>query len=65
MIAKNIVPGLKRSFAFERLGLVDKNLVEAERKLAQEKVFSQKYAIFASDIDPEAVEMARENAKKA
>jgi 23S rRNA G2445 N2-methylase RlmL len=39
MIAKNIAPGLKRKFAFEKLGLVDPELTTEERELAKTKSF--------------------------
>ncbi|ATU05758.1 hypothetical protein BKN14_04975 [Candidatus Gracilibacteria bacterium HOT-871] len=65
MIAKNIAPGLKRSFAFERLGLVQSEVIENEKKLAKNKEFSGEYKIFASDIDEQLLEIAKKNAKKA
>jgi 23S rRNA G2445 N2-methylase RlmL len=40
MIAKNIAPGLKRKFAFEKLGLVNSEITENERALARKKEFA-------------------------
>lgn len=65
MIAKNIAPGLHRYFAFEKLLLVDKTLVEAEITEAKKKEFSGDYKIIASDIDSSVLEIAKANAKDA
>lgn len=65
MIAKNIAPWLKRAFAYERLWLLDWESSENERALARKKTFEWDYSIFASDIDPEIVELAKENAARA
>jgi len=65
MIAKNIAPWLDRYFAFENLVLVDKTLVKQELEEAKKKTFEWEYKIFASDIDENVLEKARENAKNA
>ncbi|NVP17858.1 class I SAM-dependent RNA methyltransferase [Candidatus Gracilibacteria bacterium] len=65
MIAKNIAPGLKRKFAFEKLGLVSSEITENERSLARKKEFSGEYTIKASDINPEMVSLAQNNARIA
>lgn len=65
MIARNIAPWLNRYFAFEKLWLVSKDLVETEIKLAEEKEFKWDYNIIASDIDKEVLNIAKENAKDA
>lgn len=65
MIAKNIAPWLKRWFAYEKLWLIDWETSEIERKNARTKTFDWEYRIFASDIDPEMVEIAKENAARA
>lgn len=65
MIAKNIAPGLNRKFAFEKLWLLQSEIIENERKLAKTKEFSWDYKIFASDIDENMLEIAKKNAKKA
>ena len=62
MIAKNMAPWAHRYFAFENLVLVDKKLIEEELKLASSKEFKWDYKIYASDIDSEVLEKARENA---
>jgi len=65
MIAKNIAPWLKRWFAYEKLKLIDWDSAEKERALARKKNFDWDYKIFASDIDPEMIEIAKQNAKRA
>lgn len=65
MIAKNIAPGINRYFAFEKLILVDKILVEKELEEAKSKQYSWVYKIIASDIDDKMIELARQNARDA
>ncbi|MDD2907768.1 MAG: class I SAM-dependent RNA methyltransferase [Candidatus Gracilibacteria bacterium] len=65
MLAKNIAPGIKRSFAFEKLGLVSPEITQKERDDARKKVYSGEYTIRASDIDPEMIELCQENARLA
>lgn len=65
MIAKNIAPWLKRAFAYEKLKLIDWETSENERALARKKTFDWDYRIFASDLDEEMVELAKENAARA
>jgi 23S rRNA G2445 N2-methylase RlmL len=45
--------------------LVDKKLVSEELELAKSKKFEGEYKIFASDIDSEVLEIAKNNAKDA
>lgn len=65
MIAKNIAPWLKRKFAFEKLGLLDEDIIKKEREIAENKQFDWEYIIKASDINPEMVELSQENAFRA
>lgn len=65
MISKNIAPWIKRKFAFEKLWLVSSEITENERVQAKKKEFSGEYTIRASDIDPEMIELAKENARIA
>jgi putative N6-adenine-specific DNA methylase len=65
MIAKNIAPWKWRKFAFEDWWIVPSETVENERLLAKKKEYSWDYKIFASDIEQELIEIAKENAKKA
>ncbi|HFI0265329.1 TPA: class I SAM-dependent RNA methyltransferase [Streptococcus suis] len=63
MLAKNIAPGLKRSFAFEEWPWVDEQLVADVRKEAQAAIKSDLVLdIAGSDIDARMVEIAKKNA---
>lgn len=63
MLAKNMAPGLKRSFAFEEWPWVDEELVAQARKDAQAAIKSDLVLdIAGSDIDARMVEMAKKNA---
>ncbi|MDL2288946.1 class I SAM-dependent RNA methyltransferase [Oscillospiraceae bacterium OttesenSCG-928-F05] len=65
LIALNRAPGLGRSFAFEAWPRVPVALAEEERRAAGEREFAGPYTILGSDISPEAVALAVENAEKA
>lgn len=59
-------PGLKRSFAAEKWGRAPEMAFTAERRRAQETVKSEPLSlIYASDIDPKMVEMAKFHARRA
>ncbi|WP_105209675.1 THUMP domain-containing class I SAM-dependent RNA methyltransferase [Streptococcus suis] len=63
MLAKNIAPGLKRSFAYEEWPWVDEQLVADVRKEAQAAIKSDLVLdIAGSDIDARMVEIAKKNA---
>ncbi|SCG84251.1 UPF0020 protein [Proteiniborus sp. DW1] len=66
MIGKNIAPGLQRSFASEEWPRIGEALWKEARKEAF-KVIKQDLdlKIYASDINPKAVEAAKENAYEA
>lgn len=66
MIARNIAPGLFRSFRIEELPFFDEEILENTRTEAEKKIYpSGKYTVLASDIDPEMVRIAEENARRA
>lgn len=65
LAAKGRAPGIRRAFSSEQWKLMPKALWEAEREAARAREFSGDYHIFASDIDPAAVEIARKNARRA
>lgn len=63
MLAKNMAPGLKRSFAFEEWPWVDDLLVEEVRKEAQAAIRTDLVLdIAGSDIDARMIEIAKKNA---
>ena len=59
MIAKNIAPGLRRKFAFEKWDWVPEGLFEEEKTLAQTKQFDGEYKVYASDIRKEVIDAAK------
>ena len=63
--AKNRAPGLNRNFGAERWKCLPGNVWAEQRQMARCGEYSGDYHIFASDIDPKAVAMARENAERA
>ena len=65
LIARNIAPGLRRSFSAEKWPEADPRIWQAAREEAQAKEYHGTYHIFGSDIDPAAVRMAKENAERA
>jgi putative N6-adenine-specific DNA methylase len=66
MIAQNIAPGLSRKFAFDSWEAVDSSLVKEERARCYRQMTPRDdLRIYASDIDPEAIKIARENAEEA
>ena len=65
LIAKNRAPGLKRDFTAMGWHGFDKLMWARVRDEARAKEFNGDYRIFASDIDPHAIEIARENALRA
>lgn len=66
MIGMNIAPGLGRTFACQEWEFIDEKLWKEERKLAYEAIdYDADIRIKARDINPEALEAARENAEEA
>ena len=63
--ALNRAPGLYRSFAAENWAFVDPAIWQNARAEAIAAEYSGEYHIFASDIDPRAIQIARENAVRA
>ncbi|MDQ1344175.1 MAG: putative N6-adenine-specific methylase [Patescibacteria group bacterium] len=63
MIAKNIAPGILRSFAFERFPFADEIPFEEERQECLKREMRDKpHDIVGSDVDMEAIDSARKNA---
>lgn len=66
MLAKNIAPGLNRKFASEEWPAVPSHLWKDHRKEAYTAMnYDLPLDIYASDINPEAIEAAKENAVEA
>lgn len=67
LIARNIAPGLKRTFASEQWERVGADVWQAARREAQSarKKRKGKIKLFGYDIDPQVVKVARHNASKA
>ena len=65
LIARNIAPGLHRSFAAQSWRMIDPAVWRDAREAARTKEFHGEYNIVGSDIDPKAVAIARENAERA
>ncbi len=65
LIAKNRAPGLGRSFSAQRWTWLSSKLWLEEGDRAMDLEYDGTYDIEGSDIDPQAVELARQNARKA
>lgn len=65
MIARNIAPGMKRHFAFEKWTWLPENIYEQEKTLAKKQEFTGEYKIYCSDIRKDIIELAKRNAKFA
>ena len=65
LIAKNRAPGLDRGFTAMCWKNIDRRVWEQEREAAKAKEYHGDYNIVGADIDPKAIEIARENAQRA
>ena len=65
LIAKNRAPGLCRDFSAMNWKVFDRRIWDEARDAARAKEYSGSYNIVGSDIDPKALEIARENARRA
>ena len=65
LAALNRAPGLYRSFAAEDWAFFNPALWQQARAAAIAAEYSGEYRIFASDIDPRAIQIARDNAVRA
>ena len=65
LIAKNRAPGLERSFSAQRWAWLSSRLWMEEADRAMDLEYDGDYDIQGSDIDPQAVALARANAEKA
>ena len=66
MIARNIAPGLNRTFACQGWELIDEKIWKEEKKSAFEAIdYDTELKIYGFDINKKAVEAAKENAEEA
>ncbi len=66
MIMTNRAPGISRSFAGEQFPQIPKGVWSSEREFAIEDInHDSNFEVFASDIDREVLNVARENARRA
>ena len=65
LAAKGRAPGLNRDFAAMQWAWLPAEVWPQAREEARAREFHGDYHIFASDIDPRAVAMARDNARRA
>ena len=65
LIAKNRAPGLHREFSAMRWRSLDRSVWQPEREASVSREFNGSYNITGADIDPAALEIARENAERA
>lgn len=65
LIAKNRAPGLNRDFSAMKWRGFDESIWTKIREEARDKEFHGDYRIVGSDIDPNALEIAKENAARA
>ena len=65
LIAKNRAPGLDRRFDAQRWAFLPAETWMDAADEAQDKEFHGRYDIWGGDIDPRAIDIARDNARKA
>lgn len=65
LIGRNIAPGLNRDFASKHWPMMGKKIWDEEIKKAQDAIIDKRLDIFASDINPLSIEVAKANAKRA
>lgn len=65
LIARNIAPGIQRSFSCEKWPEFPAKLSASVRESARSREFHGDYSIIGSDLDPAAIRIARENAERA
>ena len=66
MLVHNIAPGLKRNFSAERFEQINPKVFDEERELARSLIITDSdFRAYGSDIDRNALEIARQNAVRA
>lgn len=65
LIAQNIAPGFNRDFVSEEWNIMSPNIYDDMRDEADQQAnYDKDIRVFASDIDPEMVEIAKRNAEE-
>ena len=64
MIALNRAPGMNRSFGAQKWACVPQEVWREARTEALDKEYRGDYRILGTDIDPAALDIARDNARK-
>lgn len=65
LIARNIAPGIRRSFVSEQWQLIPNNIWDEVRSDAKTKEYNVSFRILASDVDGRVLKKARDNAVQA
>ena len=65
LAAKNRAPGINRQFAACSWTNIDKTIWDTARQEARDMEFNGSYDILGTDIDPDCIEIARANARRA
>lgn len=65
MIARNIAPGMNRSFAAEQWPFLPRDVFVRAREEARDSIQNVSYSITGSDIDPRCIDLCKKHAKKA
>ena len=65
MLLKNIAPGINRSFAGESFTFLPSHIWQEARREARQQTKDIPLKIWASDVDPEMIEIAQKNAESA
>ncbi len=65
LLTGNIAPGIRRNFSAERFPFLSASVWREEREKATGEITPPLCDIYASDIDPACIEIAKENARRA
>lgn len=65
LVAVNRAPGINRHFAADKWIWMNERVWNEARAEARDHEFSGNYEIYGSDIDPECIEIAKDNARRA
>lgn len=65
MMMKHVAPGANRRFAAERFPAIPRSVWATAREEARDGIVPTRFEVYASDIDPASVALAKENAHRA